>query len=206
MEEQPHYLDKLALAVSSCMLAKEALVSEHGLGEDLPITLFGWIDQKLTIIAQLRPEYMKIDPEERLKKISFCATVLRKGWDVGSFTFVAEAFCSSDPEKTRGLPLDWAFVQPDSAVRECITFTHVEKDFCALVMAPYKQALGRKIEWDETVHQKNASGLRDAAYPATLTDVLSLEKHEMPEDADEFYATLAAGLEYEGFDIQFDFS
>ena len=201
---QPHAdkLDKIALCVSSCMVAKDDAVSLLGIGEDLPYTLFGWRGDGLVAVAQMNPSLMTLDHDIRLKKTIFCATVLRRGFEVDALTFAAEAYVSTDPEKTAGKPLDEAFAQPDSGVEECLTFTHVDADGVSLVVAPYRQVLGRKVEWGRVAEQTEMGNFRDAVYPAVLSEVLGLEPMEMPKMREVFYGTLVSGLFAEGFAVQ----
>lgn len=203
MDEQPESIGKLALCVSSCMVAKDVLVEQEGIGEDLPFTLFGWVDSSLVIVAQLDKGLMKSDPDERLKRVAFCSGLFRMGWGVDSITFMAEAYCSTDPEKTEGEPLDLLFANGHDYVSECLTFTHVDGETPSLVLLPYRIGLGRKVEWESPIRQKEAKGLRDAAYPLTIKESLDLEVHELPPNIEKYYDFLIDGLASKGFHVDF---
>lgn len=201
MEEQSDRLGKLALCVSSCILAKENLIEEEGIGEDLPFTLFGWRGSSLAIVAQLHSSLMKEEQTERLSRLYFCASMFRMGWAVDAMTFMAEAYCSDNPDETFGSQLDVLFASGNMNVSECITFTHVDENQISLVLAPYKIGLGRKVEWKKVVHQDEAKGLRDSAYLQLLTECLSLDVRESPLNAKEYHDHLIYGLESKGFSI-----
>lgn len=203
MEDQPDKIGKLALCVSSCTLAKDEMVLQEGIGEDLPFTVFGWSDSTLIIVAQLDQSLMKTDPEDRLQRVSFCASLFRMGWGVDAITFVAEAFCSTNPDETRNQPLDLLFANGHESVSECLTFTHIDGNEPSLVMLPYKVGIGRKVEWGEAVHQREASGLRDAAYPAAIQESLALDVHDRPPDVDKYFDFLIYGLSSKGFNVDF---
>ena len=193
-------LEKLWLSVRSAMAAKQFSVKEMGIGEDLAINVLGWKDTKLIVIAQLHERLMGIEPNERLRRVADCAVVLRKGWGVDAFTLMAEGYVSSNPELTRGRKLVEAFVELDSPVRECLTFTHIERDSMTLVTVPYKCTVGRKVEFSKPQIHENTVALRDAAYPMMFSDILeNAEPVEPPVDVDEFYDTLAKGLQEVGF-------
>lgn len=183
------------------MVAKDALVEQEGIGEDLPFTVFGWCGSTLTVVAQLDSSLMKIEPDDRLIRVSFCSSMFRMGWGVDSITFMAEAYCSTDPEKTKNEQLDFLFANNHDYVSECLTFTHVDENGPSLVLLPYKVGFGRKIQWEAPIRQSEAKGLRDAAYPAAIADALTLEVHERPPDLDKYFAFLVEGLMSKGFHI-----
>lgn len=201
MESQPKRIGKLALCASSCMLAKETLVKQEGVGEDLPFTLFGWIGSSLAIVAQLDQSLMKYEPDDRLQRVSFCASLFRMGWGVDSITFMAEAYCSTDPSKTESKPLDMLFANGHEYVRECLTFTHIDSDDPYLVLLPYKIGLGRAVEWLQPIPQKEVSGLRDSAYPVALRKSLELNVQELPDNPKKYYDFLMLGLTQKGFNV-----
>ena len=173
----------------------------EGIGEDLPFTIFGWRNHFLIVVAQLDPGLMKLDPEDRLQRVSFCCNLFRMGWGVDGITFMAEAFCSTDPEKTRGHALDALYAQQEQAVQECLTFTHIDEEGASLVLVPYKLGLGRIVEWSEAVHQREASGLRDALYPLAISSALQQPIRERPDDEIDFFDTLIRGLSDKGFSV-----
>jgi len=205
---EPHIdrFDKIALCVESCRIAKNAAVKEFGIGEDLPFTIFGWNGAYLICIAQLSHEYMLEEPRQRVAKTAFCATLLRRGWAIDSFTFMAEGFASSDPERTRGKSLNAVFAEKDSPVDECLTFTHIDSEGPHLVIVPYRQEIGRRVVWSTPQFQKEATGLRDAIYPSVFMEALTVEPdYNDYEDETLYKMTLLEGIEIAGFRTQFKF-
>lgn len=201
MDRHEERISKLALCVSSCMVAKDGLVESEGIGEDLPFTVFGWRNDFLIVVAQLDSGLMKLEPNDRLQRVSFCCNIFRMGWGVDAITFMAEAFCSTEPEKTKGYALDVLYAEQEQAVKECLTFTHIDGESASLVMVPYKLKLGRKVEWGEAVHQRQADGLRDSQYPAAIAHALEQPIRERPEGEVEFFDSLVQGLAEKGFSV-----
>lgn len=206
VDSYPNMEGKIALCLESSMIAKEYAVSEMGVGEDLTFSIFGWAGENLRVIASLSQDMMGEDPEKRLERVAVCATVLRKGWGCDALSFVAEAFCSTDADATKGKDLRKMFIKPDSPVFECLTVTHVEPETVMLVSQPYKVLLGRKVEWLPTLVNSDAKGLRDAKYPAVLNAVLQLESNGYASPDDEpFFEALAEGMAEDGFSVQWTF-
>lgn len=205
MNEYSEMEVKIALCLQSGMMAKETAVKEYGVGEDLTFSLFAWKDDAICAIATMGYEYMREDPAKRLERISIAATILRKGWHVDEFTFLAEAFCSMDAARTKGKNLREAFLEPDSPVQECLTLTHITHDSAVLLTQPYSVGLGRKVEWHPLLRNLDTHGLRDSQYPFVLMKVLELEVEPIPENKTTFHRVLADGLESDGFAVQWTF-
>lgn len=184
------------------MVAKDALVMEEGIGEDLPFTIFGWRDGYLIIVAQLEPSLMKMDYSDRLQRVSFCCNLFRMGWQVDAITFMAEGYCSTNPDKTQGKPLDLLYAENEKAVSECLTFTHCDEEGISLVMVSFTIGLGRVIHWGEATHQRQPDGLRDAQFPYAISMALSQPVRQKPEDEDDFFNTLTEGLISRGFNVE----
>lgn len=205
MDPYPDMEGKIALCLKSSMIAKEMAVSEMGVGEDLTFSLFGWQRENMKAIATLSQELMAEEPEKRLERVAVAATVLRKGWGCDSLSFVAEAFCSTDAEVTRGKDLRAMFTKAGSPVYECLTVTHVDRNSVMLVTQPYRVGLGRKVEWLDTLVNDDAKGLRDAKYPAILGAILHMDAEPFAGASDAFYEALAEGMAEDGFHVQWTF-
>lgn len=206
VDAYPDVEGKIAICLQSSMVAKEMAVSELGVGEDLTFSLFGWLGQDMRVISTLSRELMAEEPEKRLEKTALAATVMRKGWQCDSITFVAEAFCSLDHEATRGKDLRALFARPNSPVHECLTVTHVEEDSVMLVTQPYRVGLGRKVEWMNPLLNLDAKGLRDARYPAIFEEILKMDAPDYENiDIQEFHEALAEGMAKDGFYFQWTF-
>ena len=154
--------DKLQLVMESTCMAKCLLVEEQGIGEDLPSTLVGWESDRFAVLVQAEPRIMKLSREKRLNTLEKVSEYLRNGWQTTSFTFISEGFCNTGQnEETR--PLDEAFINnPD--VLECITFVHVTPTSAIVVAAPYKQKLGRIVEFQQ-VSTANSGSFNEQTNP-----------------------------------------
>jgi hypothetical protein len=203
VDRQESRTEKIALCAKSCAIAKMEAVKDFGIGEDLTFTLFGWKDSEMIVIAQLHPQHMSIDPELRLKKVHFCASILRRAWGVDEITFMAEGYCSREPELSRGKSLAMLFADSETSVSECLTFTHVDSEGAALVVVPYRQNVGRRVEWGEAELHNTEMSLRDSAYPKAIFECLSIEPETVDVEADVFYDTIAEGLSEQGFGVQY---
>lgn len=206
MDDQPELLGKLALCLSSCRVAKDAIVMERGIGEDLPFTLFGWCGDELVVMAQLHPVLMSESHEKRLSLLAFCCAAFRGAWGVDSITFMAEAYCSSNPAESVGKDLGQLFADSEQSVSECLTFTHVGQDDVSLILLPYSLGLGRRVLWGDPSFQRGAVGLRDSVYPSVIMDMLGSYEVRVPEgDRSVFLDVIAGGLVERGFSVQYDF-
>ena len=194
-------IDKVIFVCDAASVAKELVVKDAGIGEDLTFGLYGWKNDYLTVLLQMRPEHMWTDRQERFNKLTNAACILRQGWGIDEFTLVAEGYCSTDPEATRGIPLQQAFVTM-ADVRECLTFTHVNEYETSIVTRPYKFGWPRKVEFQDDMYFPGQSILRrkDGGIPAMLLRVIErIEPEEQPVEVDEFYKTLGDGLYKQGF-------
>lgn len=194
-------IDKVAFVLESASAAKEMVVKDAGIGEDLTFGLYAWRDDCLVAIIQMKPEDMWDDKYVRFKKLTNAVCILRKGWGADEFTLVAEGYCSTNPEATRGLELSEAFTTMDE-VRSCLTFTHVNENETAIVTRPYKLTWPRKVEYDEEMYFPGESILRrtDGVIPTMLLRVVdTIEPDAIPEDDEAYHEALTDGLLDEGF-------
>jgi hypothetical protein len=207
MERYPTTLDKLALVVTAATAAKDISVKEFGVGEDLPFNIYGWRGDELAIMAQLDSGLMNTDPMERFGRLTNAACIIRKGFLVDSFTLLAEGFCSFRPDETKDKKLAEAYLEPNSPVKECLTFTHVANGRVTFVTKPYVYKVPRHVEWDEELYYPGGTMFRskDGAIPLMFDKVLSLDTAEEPTDAveiDEYHKFLGDGLLEHGFFAQ----
>lgn len=204
MDTYPSILDKMALAVESSKVAKTMVVQQDGIGEDMNFNLMGWRDCELVVVAQLSQVFMK-DKEDRFARIIHAACVMRQGWDIDAFTFIAEGYCSFDKEATDGRDMAEVFSESDSPVDECLAFTHVDYDEILYVTVPYKCVPPRKVEFADALRYSGEEVLRDGRYPNALSRVLQLEVNEIDDGLDEdvFHQVLAEGLQEMGFEINY---
>jgi hypothetical protein len=146
VESYPTAKDKLALLIESTSIAKSVLIVDKGIGEDLPPTLVGWDDDAFTVIIQADEQVAKRPRTYRLRTLNTCALALRDGWYPDSFTYIGEGYCQLETDDIETRPLDEAFVD-NPTVSECLTFLHVTSDTSLAVVLPYKQLVGRHVEY-----------------------------------------------------------
>ena len=128
MDTYPDTYSKIALSMTAAQKAKEGLVAELGIGEDLPFNFFGWCENELLLVIQCSKADMKLAPSPRLEKCSNAINVMRRYWHCEAITLVAEGFQAKVPELLKGKELQAAFSDKASAVEEVLTATHVEVD------------------------------------------------------------------------------
>ena len=199
----PSSFDKLALAVEATQVAKDLTVQSEGIGEDLNMNLFGWRGDKLAILVQLANTH-RINKEQRMNTLLNGACLIRQGWGVDSITLVAEGFCSIKPSETSGQDLAKLFAEPDSPVKECLTFTHAEtgNEDVIYITIPYSLLIGRKVSFDTPLIYPGGQVMRDLRYPAVLRGALRLGYEEPEsEDLDTYYETLAEQITDNGFEV-----
>lgn len=205
MDTYPGRERKLALCLKSAMVAKEAAVAEFGIGEDLTFTLYGWADDQLKLVSSLFPQHMAESRAARISRLSIAATVFRQAWGIDEFVFMAEGFVSTDAPATAGRDLRAAFIEKDSPVKECITFTFVTQDEFEIVTLPYSTSIGRKVTWHNTLRTNSETQLRDSIYPKILQLALRLDKAPIPEDSATYFSVLGSGLRADGFSTHWEF-
>jgi hypothetical protein len=147
-------MSKMALGLTSSQVAKNFMVEDFGIGEDLPFTFFMWSGGDLTLAIQLRRELMQQPVEARLSRCqTMCMAICSAVPSVTAISFVAEGFETLDKDRLDGRDLRSAFIEEDDLVRECITVTHCEKLpqtkglEITLLSLPYEYKLGRVIDW-----------------------------------------------------------
>lgn len=101
---------KVAFVMAVGRQAKDHLVSEYGIGEELAINLVGWVGDELACLAQMDMQFGDPkDEDERSERIWKTSTIMRRGWGCDSFTLLAEGWVSTKPEKTRKKDLQKEF-------------------------------------------------------------------------------------------------
>jgi hypothetical protein len=201
VESYPTAKDKLALLIESTCIAKSVLVHEKGIGEDLPPTLVGWDDDTFTILIQAGERMMSRPRDQRLESLYRCAMHVRDGWYNNTFTFISEGYCqitNTDNPETR--PLDQAFVD-NHDVTECLTFIHVTEGTTTVVVLPYRQLLGRVVEYD-VIQRAKAALFEPQAAP--LRQALTIEPDTPYDEWDNHIARVVDLIEREGWQVVHD--
>jgi len=202
-------MSKMALSLTSAQVAKNYIVEDFGIGEDLPFTFFFWQGGHLLMAAQMRRELMLLAVQDRLERCGHMAAKVSSSFpDVSAITFVAEAFETLDKSRLDGRELRAAFVEEKDLVRECLTITHCEQNRAngqlelTLASLPYEYKLGRTIDWGAPLGFVGGVDkvLKTSAVSRVLLGALSVERDIITNDADieVFFSTLIT----DGFNIQ----
>ena len=209
MDDYDDSLSKMALVMTAAQLAKSNTVKEDGIGEDLSMNFFGWVDDHLAIVCQMKRELMSLSTDKRLHIAAELCSVLRRYWGVNSLAMVAEGYCSANQAKTKDMELSMAFLDHNIGVKECITVSHagVEIDgrapsYVSMVAIPYSYGFNKSIDWSEILVYPNGpdAQLRNGLYPRMLQSVLA-EKviDDLPKES---YDELRILIKHNGFYIQ----
>jgi hypothetical protein len=194
--------EKIALVAGATRVAKQEMVTEEGIGEDLPFSLMVWREALLTAVCQLEATMRDEEPGERLTRTLQAAAACRQGFDATSFTFVTEGFCATDPDAIDpDVPLAAQFVT-NHEVRECLTITHIEAGNIYLSALPYHYEIGRQVKWDKPLHY-------DPIFPTSnqfltsMTEILLRDLHNQTPN-DKWRDATAEEVSRWGFHIQYD--
>ena len=208
MDEYTDSMSKIAICLTGAQLAKDLMVQEYGIGEELAFNFFGWRDNRLVMVAQLKREYMNFPVAKRLQACKMLCSAMTSHWAVDAISFVAEGFETLNKEKLDGRELRQAFIEDENLVSECVTVTHCQKNEVNddielyLVSTPYKYLLGREIVWGDSMGYTRGTEtvLRNSPIPKLLMDGLREDILEAvsDEEFDETITTLTAC----GFNIQ----
>ena len=195
-------MEKVALCAESIKTAKTSLVEEDGIGSDLNINIFGWKNNELATIIQLKNTF-GTPREERIEKIIEASVIMRKGWGLTEFTLAAEGYCSMSPAETQGHNLAQLFASKGSPVTECISFTHLKHDDHLFVAMPYIVKFGRKVDFLDAVWFNGGKIMRDIEYPAALKASLRIKAEQIDTSIDKevYFGTLASAVMNCGFEI-----
>jgi hypothetical protein len=208
MNTYPDLLSKMALCMSAAQLAKDNFVDEFGIGEDLTFNFFGWKDDNLIVVSQLRQEYSHLPVEQRLMLSSMVLGHMRYSWGIDAISAVAEGFETLDKNSLQGRDLAVAFVEEKGLVKECLTVTHCEPNEITsmlevyLVSTTYTYSLGRTVEWGSPVGFTKGTEkvLKNSPLPRILIECLTMTA---PGNVtDEEIESSIVEIEKLGFNIQ----
>ena len=194
--------DKIALCVESIKTAKISLTEEDGIGSDLNINIFGWINNELATIIQLKNTF-STPKNKRIESLIEASVIMRRGWGITEYTLAAEGYCSISPAETQGENLAQLFASKDSPVKECISFTHLKDNDHTFVVMPYQVKLGRKVDFGDVLWFNGGKAMRDIEYPAALKASLKLKTEPVDTSMDReiYFGTLASAIMHCGFEI-----
>lgn len=197
---------KLALLTTSYRRAKDDVVKQRGVGEDLPFNFFGWKHNDLAITVQMDYEVMNLDLFERFDKSYKVCNALRQYWQVDEITMVAEGFLSYDPIATSGRNLRDAFIKNEK-VSECITLSHAfmygDVPQITVVAMPYTYKQ-KEVVWDTMIATPNEAArlFRESIFPAMLLRSIAENVHQ--ESDQKTRENIAQQIADEGFQV-YDF-
>lgn len=197
---------KLALLTTSYRRAKDEVVKNRGVGEDLPFNFFGWKHNDLAITVQMDYEVMNLDLFERFDKSYKVCNALRQYWQVDEITMVAEGFLSYDPIATSGRSLRDAFIKNEK-VSECITLSHAfmygDVPQITVVAMPYTYKQ-KEVIWDTMIATPNEAArlFRESIFPAMLLRSIAENVHQ--ESDQKTRENIAQQIADEGFQV-YDF-
>ena len=194
--------DKIALCVESIKTAKMSLIEEDGIGSDLNINIFGWINNELATIIQLKNTF-STPKNKRIESLIEASVIMRRGWGITEYTLAAEGYCSISPAETQGENLAQLFASKNSPVKECISFTHLKNNDHTFVAMPYQVKLGRKVDFGDVLWFNGGKAMRDIEYPAALKASLKLKTEPVDTSMDReiYFGTLASAIMHCGFEI-----
>jgi len=204
-DEYADSVEKMSLAVAVAQSAKSYLISEFGIGEELPINLMGWQGSRLECVAQLDATWDD-DELSRGDRIVQTISLMRQAWCCDAVTMFAEAYVSLKPDLTKGQSLSSIFASNESHVDECITFFHVETeseqvDVCAL---PFQVKPGKRVHWGVLMRSDDPKMLREQDLIKAVSYVMTQDVIDIDVVRDDmFFAAIALQChEVAGFFIQ----
>jgi len=198
------------MVLATAVEAKNQMVAEGGIGEDINQVLYGWCGSSLSVVSQMTDAVQRQTPYERFMAVSSAVAILRQGWGLDAISMVAEGYVSSNPVDTYDKSLAKEFAIGNRAVNECITVTHVANDEISFVSKGYSYDVPKKVIWHEEVFVPGRMMVRneESMYPLLFHTALKLP-YIKPDDevmglaSDDYYGALVFGLLANGFSTRF---
>ena len=198
------------MVLATAVEAKNEMVAEGGIGEDINQVLYGWCGGSLSVVSQMTDVVQRQTPYERFMAVSSAVAILRLGWGLDAISMVAEGYVSSNPVDTYDKNLAKEFAIGNRAVNECLTVTHVANDEVSFVSKGYSYDVPRKVIWHEEVFVPGRMMVRneESMYPLLFHTALKLP-YSQPDDevmwlaSDDYYSALVFGLLANGFSTRF---
>lgn len=201
---------KLAMVLATAVEAKNDMVAEGGIGEDINQVLYGWCGSSLSVVSQMTDVVQRQKPYERFMAVSSAVAILRLGWGLDAISMVAEGYVSSNPADTYDKNLAKEFAIGNRAVNECLTVTHVANDEVSFVSKGYSYDVPRKVIWHEEVFVPGRMMVRneESMYPLLFHTALKLPYSQLDDEvmwlaSDDYYSALVFGLLANGFSTRF---
>lgn len=191
--------DKIYLAIESTKVAKITTILEDGIGEDLAFNLLVWRGRALTAVCQLASAMKDEDPATRLSRTVEAAILCRTGFEATDFTFVAEGYCVTDPSQidpTRTLAEQFV---TNTAVRECLSITHLNGNEARIISLPYSYAIGRKVIFDDPFESPERH--TNNRFLTRMLDILASDVPPPPIDNETWCDLVAEQISELGFHV-----
>lgn len=128
---------------------KEWLVKDSGIGSDLAPSIFA-IDRSGDVLGYLIMHTPAGSREDQYDRLLMAATILRTGWHAYALAICLEGYLTTRDEDfdADGPSLAERFAFGDQTVHETISVIYRNEDGeCEVVSTPYRQTVGRRVEW-----------------------------------------------------------
>lgn len=150
------------------MLAKQQLVSEWGIGEELPMTFTAWVDDRIVATCLIPRTLLH---GVRFIKSSETVSLLRKAWGATAISLAHDGFHSDHPLSGE---LSAEFATGNPKVQQSLIVLHAQQEGVGFKSMPYRYELGRKVVYGSPVLQM--ANLRSCGpYPALMWNSLREE-------------------------------
>jgi hypothetical protein len=199
---------KLGMALATAVETKTQGVREYGIGEDINQVLYGWRQDRLTVVSRMTDAMQRQSAEYRFLAVSEATAMMRQGWGADEITMVAEGYVSDEPRATEGKNFAREFARGNDRIKEAITITHVLGKEVSFVTKPYKYAVPKSVVWDEENFVPGRQRVigNEGMYPLLFSKALELPLGEGVENGRDagsaFYDALALALVERGFETK----
>lgn len=197
MDSYDDIYSKVALALTSAQVAKQGVVDDAGIGEDIPFTFMGWDGPRLAVLMSLGPETMSKPVLERMPLVAAVSEIMRKVYCVDSITFVAEGYISKSVLNVRWRDLRKDFANNDKDVSECINVVQIGFDsfghpYASLMAAAYSYGKGREVTWNSVNYYEHGVGKVMKDSPIVAMIALALKDEAIGVEPEQYMAALDA--------------
>lgn len=160
-------------------LTKTDAVKQFGIGEDIQPTIFGWMQDKLVMVATLAP---KVAKPKRYEAFYMATVAMRRGFEADAVTLVLDGYFATP--QTEDAP-EVRFAAGDEAATEALIAVHVPAEApTTLSVLPYQVGFGRVVTFKDQVGVPMA---QEVAYSEGLREALAMPLGT-PIDSDDLAA------------------
>lgn len=126
---------------------KSELVSQFGIGEDMPPIILGWTDDDKKVVCSLRAG---LHSARKLEAIIIAVVAMRRMSPITHVTMCIDAFWAPTQNE---VDLRKRFADGDPEAREALAIISVGSDDPYFIAAPYQMGLGRVVDFDTQLHK-----------------------------------------------------